>query len=358
MERKELKDLLVAAAKNKGIATFSATDVQSAATNALVEHFGFKDASFRDIRSQKEAVFAVIEEVIDEVVPMMVMDRTGDFAEVQTFPRNASIMYKVPMAEQSRRRMYKAIKPGARGGIYKAFRLDGFTITVQPEIHTVGYAITLEELLTGQRTIQELVTVITDAWMEKIYEKVFLALNTAAEAAPAANQVVAGTGLEIVNEQLDKLISISRAYGNPVILGFPAQLRLLANVPGTITGYANPADLDDIRNRGYIGIYKGVPLVELPNYILSHKQSGPLEWLFQEDKLFVVPAGVRPVKVAFQGESHLEEVKQPTGGSEYHNHRIFAVTVLFKNHICTYQSLEESGINSFAGGADGLTVGN
>jgi len=351
MNKVELKQLLVAAARNKAIANFSAGDVQSAATNALVEHFGFKDASFRDIRSQKEAVFAVIEEVIDEVVPMMVQDRTGDFAEVQTFPRNSAIMYKIPMAEESRRRMYKALKPGARGGIYKAFRLDGYTINVTPEIHTVGYAITLEELLTGQRTVQELVTVIADAWMEKIYEKVFLALSAAANAAPAANQVAASNGLAIVNAELDKLIAISRSYGNPVILGFPAQLRLLTNVPGSVTGYANPADLDDIRRQGYIGLYKGVPLVELPNYIIGHPMSGALDWLFDETKLFIVPAGVRPVKVAFQGESHLEEVKQPAGGYEYHNHRIFAVTVLFKNHICSYESLTDV-MAAFDGGAD------
>lgn len=351
MNKLELKQLLVAAAKNKGIANFTATDVQSAAANALVEHFGFKDATFRDIRSQKEAVFAVIEEVIDEVVPMMVQDRTGDFAEVQTFPRNSAIMYKIPMAEESRRRMYRAIKPGARGGIYKAFRLDGFTVTVQPEIHTVGYAITLEELLTGQRTIQELVTVIADAFTEKVYQKVFEALSVAANAAPAANQVSASNGVAIVNGELDKLISIVRAYGNPVILGFPAQLRLLTNVPGSITGYANPQDLDDIRNRGYIGLYKGVPLVELPNYIISHPIAGPVDFLFEENKLFIVPAGVRPVKVAFQGESHLEEVKQPTGGFEYHNHRIFAVTVIFKNHICSYESLTDV-MGTFDGGAD------
>ena len=348
MERKELKELLVAAAKNKGIANFSASDVQTAASNALVEHFGFKDATMRDIRAQKEAVFAVIEEIIDEVVPMMVQDRTGDFAEVQTFPRNASILYKIPMSEQSRRRMYTAVKQGARGGVYKAYRLDGYTLTVQPEIHTVGYAITLEELLTGQRTIQELVTVITDVWMEKIYEKVFLALSAAADAAPAANQVYASSGTAINNAYLDRLIAISKSYGNPVILGFPAQLRLITNVPGAITGYANPQDLDDIRNRGYIGIYKGIPLVELPNYIIKHPQAGAVDWLFNENRLFVVPAGVRPVKVAFQGESHLEEVKQPAGGYEYHNHRIMGVTVLFKNHICSYENLTDI-MGSWAG---------
>jgi hypothetical protein len=352
MNKTELKQLLVAAAKNKAIANFSAGDVQSAATNALIEHFGFKDATIRDIRAQKEAVFAVIEEVIDEVVPMMVQDRTGDFAEVQTFPRNAAIMYKIPMAEESRRRMYKALKPGARGGIYKAYRLDGYTLTVTPEIHTVGYAITLEELLTGQRTVQELVTVIADAWMEKIYEKVFLALSTAANNAPAVNQVAAGVGTEVVNEYMDRLISITKAYGNPVILGFPAQLRLLQNVPGAVTAYANPQDLADIRQRGYIGLYKGIPLVELPNYIIGHPMTGAINWLFDENKLFIVPAGVKPIKVAFQGESHLEEVKQPAGGYEYHNHRIFAVTVLFKNHICSYESLTDV-MGTWTGGSDG-----
>jgi hypothetical protein len=204
MNKVELKQLLVAAARNKAIANFSVGDVQSAATNALVEHFGFKDASFRDIRSQKEAVFAVIEEVIDEVVPMMVQDRTGDFAEVQTFPRNASIMYKIPMAEESRRRMYRAIKQGARGGVYKAFRLDGYTINVTPEIHTVGYAITLEELLTGQRTVQELVTVIADAWMEKIYEKVqyMLRQNTNIDTGASVNGKTASTLLYFVGSTL------------------------------------------------------------------------------------------------------------------------------------------------------------
>ena len=195
------------------------------------------------------------------------------------------------------------------------------------------------------------VTVIADAWMEKIYEKVFVALSTAANAAPAANQVAASNGLAIVNAELDKLISITRSYGNPVILGFPAQLRLLANVPGSVTAYANPQDLEDIRNRGYIGLYKGVPLVELPNYIIGHPTTGVLDWLFAETKLFIVPAGVRPVKVAFQGESHLEEVKQPAGGYEYHNHRIFAVTVLFKNHICSYESLTDV-MAAFDGGND------
>lgn len=350
MNRNELKTLLIAAAQNKAVGNFTSVDVQVAAQNALIEHFGFKDASMRDIRAHKEEVFAVIEEIIDEVVPALVQDRTADFAEVRTYARDASVIYKVPMTEQSRRRMYKAIKPGARGGIYKAYRVDGYTVTVSTYVETVGYMITLEELLTGQRTIQELVTILTDAWTERIYEKVFNALVTASAAAPAANKVTAGVGDEIVNSYLDRLIAISRNYGNPVILGFPMHLGLIANTTGS--AYANPQDLADIRNQGYVGQYKGVPLVALPNYIVQHPASGAIDWLFAETKLFIIPAGVKPVKVAFQGESHLEEVKQPHGGYEYHNHRMMGVTVLFNNHMCTYGSLTDV-MGTWVGGTDG-----
>lgn len=350
MNRIELKSLLSAAAQNKAVANFSSADVQNAATNALIEHFGFKDASMRDIRARQNEVFAVIEEVIDEVVPQMVQDRTADFAEVRTYPRDASIVYKVPMAEASRRRMYKAIKPGARGGVYKAFRVDGYSVTVTAAVETVGYMITLEELLTGQRTVQELVGIIADAWIEKIYAKVFNALVTAAGAAPAVNKVTAGVGDEILPAYLDRLVAIVRAYGNPMIVGFPMHLGLIANTTGS--AYANPQDMADIRNQGYVGQYKGVPLVALPNYIIEHPASGAIDWIFAETKLFVIPAGVRPVKVAFQGESHLEEVKQPHGGYEYHNHRMMGVTVLFNNHICTYGSLTDV-LGTWTGGSDG-----
>ena len=350
MNRTELKSLLVAAAQNKAVATFSSQDVQLAAQNALIEHFGLKDASMRDIRGRKEEVFAVNEEIIDEVVPAMVQDRTADFAEVTTYPRDAAVVYKLPMSEQSRRRMYKAIKAGARGGIYKAYRVDGYTVTVTTQVETVGYMITLEDLLTGRRTVQELVAILTDAWMERIYEKVFNALVTASAAAPAVNKVTAGVGDEILNPYLDRLIAITRNYGNPVILGFPMHLGLIANTVGT--AYANPQDLADIRNQGYVGQYKGVPLVALPNYIIQHPTTGAIDWLFAETKLFVIPAGVKPVKVAFQGESHLEEVKQPHGGYEYHNHRMMGVTVLFNNHLCTYGSLTDV-LGGWTGGTDG-----
>lgn len=349
MLKNELKTLLVAAATNQPVSNFSAQDVQNAAKNALVEYFGMKDMSIRDIRNHQSEVFSVIEEVVDQVVPKMIEDRTSDFAEVKTYARNESVVYKVATTEASRRRMYQAIKPGARGGIYKAYRLDGYSTMANPVVETVGYMITLEELLTGQRTIQELVQILTDAWVEKIYYKVFQALVTASAAAPAANKVTAGIGTEIINGYLDRLISIVRSYGQPVILGFPTQLGLIANTASS--AYANPQDLADIRNRGYVGMYKGVPLVELPNYIIAHPATGAVDWLFAEDKLFVIPAGVKPIKVAFQGDSHTEEVKQPHGGYEYHNHRMMAVTALFNNHICSYGSLTDV-MGTWIGGSD------
>jgi hypothetical protein len=347
MNRQELKTLLIAAAQNKAVAEFSREDVQSATANALAEHFGFKDATLRDIRGKQAEVFAIIEEVVDEVVPRMVQDRTSDFAEVRSYPRDASIVYRIPVLEASRRRLYRAIKPGSRGGIYRAYRLEGASVTAATAVETVAYMITLEELLTGTRTIQELVSILTDAWIEKIYVKVFQALLAAAGDAPQINRVVSAAGDEISPTYLDRLIGIVRGYGKPVILGFPQHLQLIANTNSEY--FANTDDLADIRNRGYVGMYKGIPLVELPNYIIRHGNTA-IEWLFGEETLFILPAGERPVKVAFQGESHTEEVKQPHGGFEYHNHRLMNVLVLFNQHMATYTL--DDGWDNWSGGED------
>ena len=67
------------------------------------------------------------------------------------------------------------------------------------------------------------------------------------------------------------------------------------NVPGT--------DLDELKDNGYIGKYKGTPIIKLPNYIVDETTNA--EWLLDESKLFVLPAGEKPVKVALKGDLHI-----------------------------------------------------
>lgn len=327
MDRKELKRLLVLAARPSVGVNFS--DAQSAAQNALNAFFTEQNMSIRAIRNNP-AVFTVVEETIDEIVPKAVEDRTSDFAEVKSFARNESIVFKIKTSRESKRRLYKALRKGARGGIYKAHRLDGKNLTFTTRVETVGYATTLEELLTGTRTVAELITILADAWIEKIYTEVVDALIAAAATAPAANKATSATTID--KAKLRDVISVISSYGAPVILGFRKQLGLINNTVGSTV---NLDDMNDIRNRGYVGIFEGTPLVELPNYLITNTDSGAT-WLFSDGTLFILPSDEKPVKVAFQGESFTAEVPQPHGAMEWHNHRLMGVSVLFADNIGSY----------------------
>jgi hypothetical protein len=325
--RNDAKDLLFAAA------TPSATnfaDVNASATNAFQAYFNAisgGDNSVRSLLRHQGAMFSIIEEILDELVPAKVEDRIGQFADVRTYARDAAIEYSIPTTYASKRRLYTAIKRGAKGGVYRAYRLDGKVLSVESYVETVGYRITLEELLSGKRTISELISILADAWVEKIYVLVMEQLGTAAAAAPTANK---STGV-FDEEIFDAIVEVIATYGVPIIMGKRKEIAKMANV----TAIDGGADGNDIRNRGYIQIYKGTKTVLMPNYLLDMLNT---TWLFTDSTVYILPGDIKPVKVAFKGESFTKEIDNADGSMELHNHRLMGVTVLFNNNIGSWTS--------------------
>ena len=331
--REEVKALVMAAAKPEAGLNFA--DVQSAAKNALNAYFQeiAGGDSIRALRYNSREIFAIIDEVIDEVVPAQIQDLTAQFAEVRRFARNEKVEFVIPTTYGSTRRQYTAVRRSARGGVYRAYRLDGKVLDMEMYPWAVAYAVTLEDLLTGQRTIAELLSIITNAWVERIFRDVVDALFTAAAAAPAPNQ---NTGSNFSPADLDDIIEVIGAYGNPFIFGFRKSVAKIINVTLTNAGGAVMADLDDIRRQGFVQIYKGIPVVMMPDYFIN-VDNAPFVFEDYRDTLLVLPANERPVKVAFKGEGYTQEIQQATGGVEYQNHQIVGMTVLFNNHIGSYE---------------------
>lgn len=330
MEKSVLKQLLVAAARPSTELNFA--DVQSAAKNALIEHFGIADITVREVRKYRSEIFAIIDEVIEEVLPMELESRVGQFAEIRTFGREDAVKFTIKALGKNR--IIRGIVKGARGGLYRAHRLDDRDFMVTTEVWTVGYQITLEEILSGRRTVAELVELIAKGYVELIYVEVIKALRGAYDSLLAANKA---TGSGINEAELQKLIRTIKQYGNPVIIGFESETQKLLNVAGLVSAI-NPniaaADLDEIRNNGQVSIYRGTPIINLPNYFMDDSNSA---WMFKEGDLFVLPVDAKPVKIAMHGDVYTAEVAQPHGGMEWSSHRIMGVGIVFFNNIAIYR---------------------
>lgn len=340
MEKKLLKDLLVAAARPSTGVNFA--DAQSAAKNALVEYFGLEDVTLRDIKKNQGAIFSIIEEVIEEVLPAELESRVGQFAEIKTFGREESVKFNIKGIGKTR--VMRGIVKGARGGIYRAKKLDDRELMVTTSVYTVGYQVTLEELLSGRRTVAELIELIAMGFVEIMYVEVIKALRVAGAAAPANNKDLSNAFNQTAIKKVIRTIS---AYGNPIIIAFQSAAELFANTIGVVGSY-NPniaaADLDEIRNAGRVSQYHGTPIIVLPNYFMDDTNTN---WLFKENQIFVLPVNERPVKVAIHGELYTAEVMQPAGGVEYHAHQLMGFAVIFNNHIGILQiaASDADGVN-------------
>lgn len=335
--RNELRTLFKAAMLPQSGANFSAADANDAAINAIVETYDLKDMSLREIRAHQAEIFSVIEETIDDLLPKAVTDVLGAFCEVRNFARDAEPVFEIRGIGKGRARM--GIVEGARGGIYKARRLDDKVLQVPIKVETVGIYVTLEELLLGTMSLGELMTNIVNGFAEKVYIKCVEALRTAKTLAPAAN-IKSGNGF--VAADIDALIRIAKAYGTPVIMGFSTAVSKINNGTGWTTNPNAPAvDTEDIRRAGHVTQYKGVPVVEIPNYLVDDGTNA--NFVFKEGDLFILPTESKPVKVAFRGETHMEEYKHPSGSVEQNVHRMMGVGLLLANNVCVYSDTGITG---------------
>lgn len=332
----ELKSIFKGAIK-PDTSKFSAQDANNAVINAILENYGLKDATAREIRARQAEIFGLIEETIEELLPEAITDIVGGFAEVRTFARDAEVVFEIKNVGKAR--LKRGIVAGARGGIYKARRLDNKSFQVPVKVETVGNLVTLEDILLGRHTLGDLFAIIQDGFVERIYLHCIEALRTAKTLAPAAN-IKTGNGFD--GKALDELIRIAGAYGTPIIMGFRSAIAKINNgISWSKTSEdITKIDLDEIRTRGIVTVYHGVPVVELPNYLVDESNA---EFVFKEGDIFVLPTDAKPIKVAMKGDLHIEENKHPSGSMEQQAHRLVGVGLYLANDICVYTDEDVTG---------------
>lgn len=323
--------LLIAAFENKpyveGELNFSAEDVNTAAINAIKKELNLADnASIRDIRAVENEAFALIEEAADAILHKKLEAVLGQFAEVKTFPRDAEVVFNIEKVGKNRAKL--TISKGARGGIYRAARLDNKYFGLSTGVQTVAVYCTLEELLLGSVSLGELFANIQEGFEEIVYKEVFEALATGTPVAgypriKSDESSIVSTTKDGLGASLDKVLPYVKQYGIPTIFGSAAALDLLAN-----TGDAYHPELEDSRDRRQIGIiriYKGVRVVELPNYLVNNT------WAYDPRYVFVMPSDVKPVKVALKGEMYIQKNVQAVGSEKWEAHKLVGVGVAMAN---------------------------
>jgi hypothetical protein len=301
-------------------ADFTLEDVKLTIKEELVAIAG----TYQLYRKNKIAVFELIEELYDILLPARIMAILGMFADVETFAQGQKAIYKIKKGRVRGKQFVTRVAPS---GVYETFRLDEDTFEVTPKAHGGAGIIDFERFLDGKEDIGEIMDIILEGLEDVIYKDVQKALLGSWSAAnrPSVNKVTTA-GFDA--DEMTKLVNIVSAYGKPVIFTTPQFAAEMTNALDYDAANPNiPAqDLIDIREQGYIGKFKGTAVVVLPQ---SFEDETNTKFSINPRVAYVIPAGKEKlVKVAFEGDTIVSDWTNKDNSYEIQAYKKFGVAII------------------------------
>ena len=295
----EIKELALNAARGTAPENYSVENVN----DALRDELNAMCSSINEFRRNQYDIFEIIIETADEIVPKKVIDYLGIFAEVKIVGNGQKAMFKRKLGKN---RAKKFLTQVGLSGVYETFRLDTETFTV--EAHAVGGAGTIDfdRMLDGSENMADIMDIITEGLTDSVFYEVQKALVAAYNAAgvPAANRK---TGSSFVAKDMQDLVNIVRSYGTSAVI-FACPEFVAAMGPDQIGNQSykavySPKDIEDIANTGYIKMFRGTPIVQMPQSFVDETNTAVT---LDPQYAFVLPTGgEKVVKVVLEGPTQM-----------------------------------------------------
>ena len=338
MTLKEFRDIALQAAKGTAPETFSMNEVNAAFIDGLKELAG----SYNQFMKNRYDIYDIIIESIDEVLPKNVIDALGAFAEVKVVGQGEKAMFRRKLGRQ---RAKKFLTQVGLSGVYETFRLDADTFEVSAHAVGGGATIDFERMLDGAESLAEVVGIVTEGLENAVYVEVQRALNAALDVMPATNKVSGSWD----PEEMVKLLSVVRAYGAPVIYACPEFVAAMgpdAIVPvlhasdaesnKVAQGIYSPKDIDAIHDYGFINVFRGAPVVQLPQSFVDESNK---ETYVNPRIAFVMPAGQeKVVKVVLEGATQIRDHENKDNSMEVFAWKKMGCAILTHHNWAMYEN--------------------
>lgn len=305
---------------------FSYSDLNETLRTELRELAG----TYALYRENKNVVFELIEETINDILPVKVLEQYGQFAEIKTFAQGDKPVFKQKITSAARRRAKQFITKVGLAGVYEVFKLDGKEYEVQTTAFGGAAQISIEEFLDGRVDFADVLDIVMEGLDESIYLEIEKALIGAADSLTTANKV---TETQFKEDKMDKLIAIADSYGRSSIYctyEFAATM-----VPSE--GWISDDMKDQKWNNGYLANYKGHNVIVLNQ---SYTDETNTTKVIDPSYAWIIPTGSseKPVKIAFEGTTLVDERSNADWSKDIQVYKKLGVGALITNNICVYKN--------------------
>ena len=329
--------------------TLGKTLARAKASAPVAYSFGEKNYSYSDLngtfrdelnalvgtyalyRENKNVLFALMEEVITDVLPVKVMEQYGQFAEVKTYGQGERPVFVQKITEASKRRAKQFVTKVGLAGRYEVFKLDGRSYEVTTSAYGAACQIAIEEFLDGRVDFATLLEIVMQGLDDKIYMEIAKALIGSVETLQAANKY-AGAGF--VEAEMDKLLQVADSYGSGratiyCTFEFAAQM-----IP---TNQWSDGMKEEYWRNGYFANYKGHQVIVLRQSFTDETNTVKV---IDPAYAWIIPGGAeKPIKIAFEGDTLMKEIEsQDDWSRDLQFYKKIGVAAIVYNDICVYKN--------------------
>ena len=282
-------------------------------------------------RENHNTVFALMEEIITDRLPVKVMQQYGAFAEIKTYKQGERPVFVQRITEASKRRAKQFVTRVGLAGRYEVFKLDGRSYEVTTSAMGAACQIAIEEFMDGRVDMATLIDIIMEGMDDKIYAEIANALIATVQNIQKANKY---SGAGFIESEMDALLSVADTYGsgNSTIyctFEFASQM-----IPAD--GWRSDAMKDEMWRNGYLGNYKGHQVVVLRQ---SWTDETNTTKVIDPSYAWIIPGGAeKPIKIAFEGDTMIKEEDNDDWSKGIHFYKKVGVAAIVNNDICVYRN--------------------
>ena len=332
---KELKELALHAAKGTAPSNFTNENV----SDAFLGEMQKLACDFNTFQRNKYDIFEIIMAAADEIVPNKVIAGMSAFADVQVVPFKQKVIFRKRVGK-SRAKLF--LTRAAAAGVYETFRLDNETFELGA--YAIGGAarIDFERFLDGTDNMADLMEIVTEGLTDAVFGEVQKALIAAKDAVgrPDANKVISS---KFESDKMFKLVSVVKAYGGAAVIFAPpefvGEMGPDAIVPVSVAGQQavyHPNDIDAIYRTGYVNVFRGTPIVQIPQSFIDQKNDKT--WI-NPQFAYVLPAGKEKiVKIVFEGATQMWDFVNRDQSIEIHTYKKMGAAIMTHHNWGIYQN--------------------
>ena len=333
---KELKELALHAARGTAPANYSVGTVDDALRGELASMCD----SINNFMRNRYDIYDIIITTADEVVPNKVISVMGTFAEIQNVPQGQKAIFK--RGNVGRGRAKKFLTQVGLAGVYETFRLDNETFELGAYAVGGAASIDFERFLDGAENMADLMEIITEGLTDAVFGEVQKCLIAAKDAVgrPDANKIISD---KFESDKMFKMVSVVKAYGGSAVIfaapEFVGEMGPDAIVPVSVAGQQavyHPEDIDEIHRNGYVNVFRGTPIVQIPQSYIDEKNDKT--WI-NPQYAYVLPAGKeKVVKVVFEGNTQVYDWVNKDQSMEIHTYKKMGAAILTHHNWGIYQN--------------------